>query len=279
MAIDSHHHFWHYDPVNYDWIDDEMKDIRRDFLPGSLEKTINDSGIDGVISVQARQSLEETDWLLALAHQHNFIKGIVGWIPLQHKEVAEILEQYAKDKLLKGVRHVIQGEADPDFMLRSDFNKGIGLLKKYHLIYDILVVEKQLPNVLRMVDLHPDQVFVLDHLAKPQIKKNELSPWKEHVQELAKRGNVNCKISGMVTEADYHNWTAEQLHPYFEVVMDAFGPERLLFGSDWPVCLVATNYRDWIDLVKNEISALSPLEQAQIMGGNAERIYKLKTER
>jgi L-fuconolactonase len=193
MVIDSHHHFWQYDSVAYDWIDDEMKDIRKDFLPETLEPTIQNAGIDGVISVQARQSLEETDWLLELANQHDFIRGVVGWVPLVHNNLDEILDQYARQKLLKGVRHVIQGEADPDFMLRSDFNRGIGLLKKYNLVYDILVVERQLSNVIQMVDQHPDQVFVLDHLAKPLIKKNELSPWKEQMQELAKRGKCDLQ--------------------------------------------------------------------------------------
>ena len=278
MVIDSHHHFWHYDPVTYDWIDDEMKDIRTDFLPGMLEQTILESGIDGVISVQARQSLEETNWLLEQAQQHDFIKGVVGWVPLVNNNLVEILDQYGNQKLLKGVRHVIQGEPDPCFMLNSDFNRGIRLLKKYHLVYDILITEKQLPNTIRMVDQHPDQVFVLDHMAKPLIRKKELSPWKEQVQELAKRDHVNCKISGMVTEADYHGWTTEQLRPYFEVVLEAFGPDRLLFGSDWPVCLVATTYHDWVTLVKREISNLSKEEQAKIMGGNAERMYKLRVE-
>ena len=185
------------------------------------------------------------------------------------------LEKYADGKILKGVRHVIQGEPDPEFILRKDFNRGISLLKKYSLVYDILIIERQLPNAIRFVDQHPNQVFVLDHIAKPLIGKKELSPWKEHIMELAKRENVNCKISGMVTEADYQKWTPSQIHPYFEVILEAFGPDRLLFGSDWPVCLVATSYKNWMKLVQKNISILSESERVKIMGGNAVRIYQL----
>jgi len=275
MIIDSHHHYWHYNPIEYDWIDHSMKVIRADFLPDKLEKTILEAGVDGVLSIQARQSIEETDWLIAMAHQNKFMKGVVGWFSLIQKNIEATLEKYSGEKILKGVRHVIQGEADPEFMLRTDFNHGISLLKKYSLVYDLLITEQQLPIAIKFVDLHPNQTFVLDHIAKPLIGRNELSPWKENIQELAKRENVSCKISGMVTEADFNNWTPQQLVPYFEVVMEAFGPERLLFGSDWPVCLVATSYKDWVDLVRKNISSFSVLEQEKIMGGNAVRIYDL----
>ena len=275
MIIDSHHHYWHYNPVDYDWIDDSMKVIRTDFLHEKLEMTIMEAGIDAVISVQARQSVEETDWLITMAHQNKFMKGVVGWLPLNHENIEAYLEKYSAEKILKGVRHVVQGEPDPEFILRSDFNRGISLLKKYSLVYDLLIQERQLPNTIRFVNRHPYQPFVLDHIAKPLIGRNELSPWKENIQELAKRENVNCKISGMVTEADYNNWTSEQLLPYFEVILKAFGPDRLLFGSDWPVCLVATSYKNWADLVRKSISTFSATEQAKIMGGNAVRIYDL----
>ncbi len=275
MIIDSHQHFWKYDPVQYDWIDDSMKVIRKDFLPENLKATIQEAKVDGVISVQSRQSVEETDWLIGMAHQNDFIKGVIGWLPLIQKDIGGYLEKYAGEKLLKGVRHVIQGEPDPEFMLRKDFNHGITLLKKYSLVYDILIVERQLPNTIRFVEQHPDQVFVLDHIAKPLIGSNELSPWKKNIQELARRENVNCKISGMVTEADYQNWTNSQLLPYFEVIMEAFGPDRLLFGSDWPVCLIAISYKSWIELVQKSIFQLSESEKAKIMGENAVRIYQL----
>lgn len=275
MIIDSHHHFWKYDPIEYDWIDDSMKVIRKDFLPENLKTTIQEAGVDGVISVQARQSVEETDWLIGMAHQNEFIKGVVGWLPLVQKDIEEYLEKYADEKKLKGVRHVIQGEPDPEFMLRKDFNHGISLLKKYSLVYDILIVERQLPNTIRFVDQHPEQVFVLDHIAKPLIGRNELSPWKENIQKLARRENVNCKISGMVTEADYQKWTPSQLLPYIEVILEAFGPDRLLFGSDWPVCLVATTYTNWVNLVRKNVTPYTKTEQAKIMGENALRLYQL----
>jgi len=275
MIIDSHHHFWKYDPIEYDWIDDSMKVIRKDFLPESLELTIREAGVDGVISVQARQSVEETSWLLEMARQNKFIKGVVGWLPLINDDIEVELEKYSGNKLLKGLRHVIQGEPDPKFMLRKDFNSGVSLLKKYSMAYDILIVERQLPNMIRFVDQHPDQVFVLDHIAKPLIAKHELSLWKENIQELARRENVSCKISGMVTEADFNSWTPQQLQPYFVVVLEAFGADRLLFGSDWPVCLVATSYKNWMELVQKNISELSKIEQAKIMGENAVRLYQL----
>ena len=275
MIIDSHHHYWQYNPVEYDWINDSMKVIRTDFLPEKLEQTIAEAGIDGVISVHARQLVEETDWLIGLAHQNKFMKGVVGWLPLIQNNIETYLEKYSGEKILKGIRHVVQGETDPEFILRNDFNRGISLLKKYSLVYDILIFERQLPNTIRFVDQHPDQIFVLDHIAKPLIGRNELSPWKVNIQELAKRENVSCKISGMVTEADFNCWTPEQLLPYFDVVLEAFGPDRLLFGSDWPVCLVATSYKNWADLVRETISTFSETEQAKIMGGNAVKIYRL----
>jgi L-fuconolactonase len=231
--------------------------------------------VDGVITVQARQTIEETDWLLDMARQTPFMKGVVGWLPLMEDNLEGHLTKYCEEPLLKGLRHVIQGEADPEFMLRKDFNHGLALLKKFNLVYDILIVEKQLPNTIKMVDKHPDQPFVLDHIAKPLIGKNELSSWRENIYELAKRENVCCKLSGMVTEADYQHWTHEQLLPYFEVVLEAFGSNRLLFGSDWPVCLVATSYKSWAELVRKNIAAFSPEEQAGIMGRNAQRVYGL----
>jgi len=275
MIIDAHHHYWQYNPVEYDWIDDSMKVIRTDFLPDKLAPTIQEAGIDGVVSVQARQLVKETDWLLEMAHQNKFMKGVVGWLPLIEADIESYLEKYSGEKLLKGLRHVIQGEPDQEFILRSDFNRGISLMKKYALVYDILIVERQLSNTIRFVDQHPDQVFVLDHIAKPCIGRNELSPWKENIQELAKRENVSCKISGMVTEANFLSWTPEHLQPYFEVILEAFGSDRLLFGSDWPVCLVATTYKNWMDLVLKAIGSCSETEQANIMGENAVRVYKL----
>ena len=223
MIIDTHHHFWNYNSVEFDWIDDDMAKIRRSFLPEDLKKTISESGVNGVISVQARQLLEETDWLLNLASENEFIKGVVGWVPLASKSIQEILEKYASVKWLKGIRHIVQGEPDSDFILGKEFNNGINLLRDYNLVYDILIFEHQLPNTIRFVDQHPNQVFVLDHIAKPVIRENKINDWSKNIRELAKRENVYCKISGMVTEANFKEWTVEQLQPYFDVVLEVFG--------------------------------------------------------
>ena len=275
MIIDTHHHLWNYNPVEFDWIDDEMAAIRKSFLPADLQATLVNTGVEGVVTVQARQSLEETDWLLKLASENDFMKGVVGWVPLADENIQQILEGYKSNPWLKGVRHVVQGEPDPEFILGRDFNKGISLLKNFNLVYDILIFEQQLPNTIRFVDQHPGQQFVVDHIAKPKIKIDELEPWAKNIKELAKRENVSCKISGMVTEADYKLWTEEQLNPYFETVLEAFGPSRLLFGSDWPVCLVATNYSSWLDLVKKMISKFTKEEQDLILYKNAQRIYNI----
>ncbi|WP_430974115.1 amidohydrolase family protein [Sunxiuqinia rutila] len=275
MIIDTHHHFWNYNPVEFDWIDDEMAAIRKNFLPEDLASTIHNSGVDGVVTVQARQCLEETDWLLQLASENEFIKGVVGWLPLANKNIQTILDQYRGNRWLKGVRHVVQGEPDPEFILGEAFNQGVSQLKEYGLVYDILILEHQLANTIRFVDRHPDQQFVVDHIAKPKIKTNEIQPWQNLLKELARRENVSCKISGMVTEADYEHWTEVQLQPYFDAVLEAFGPARLMFGSDWPVCQVATNYSEWLQLVKRQVSTLSSEEQNLIFYHNALKAYQL----
>lgn len=275
MIIDTHHHFWNYNPAEFEWIDDEMKAIRRSFLPGDLKETLQGTGVEDVVTVQARQILEETEWLLKMAAENDFIRGIVGWVPLASENIDAVLEKYSHNKWLKAVRHVVQGEPDPKFILGKNFNRGVSQLKKYNLVYDILIFEHQLPNTIRFVDAHPDQQFVLDHVAKPRIKANEMEPWKTNIGELAKRENVSCKISGMVTEAGFHTWTEEQLKPYFEVVLEAFGPRRLLFGSDWPVCLVVTEYPNWLNLVKKNLAQFSEAEQSMFFYQNAEKVYQL----
>jgi L-fuconolactonase len=274
MTIDAHHHFWKYDPAEYGWVDDAMAVIRRDFLPADLERAIGDGGVDGVISVQARQTVEETQWLLDLTGRHDFIRGVVGWAPLASPTVERDLGRFASHPKLKGVRHVLQAEAD-GYMLGREFNEGIAKLRRHGLVYDILITESQLPAAIELVDRHPSQTFVLDHVAKPRIRKNILSPWRENIRDLARRANVFCKISGMVTEADYHAWTPAQLRPYVDTVLECFGPKRLMFGSDWPVCLVACGYRRWVDLVKEFIATLSPGERACILGETAQRAYRL----
>jgi L-fuconolactonase len=274
VKIDAHHHFWNYSSTQYGWIDDAMSAIRRNFLPSDLEKEIRDAGIDGVVTVQARQMLEETRWLLAMAAQNVFIKGVVGWVPLIDPFVDKVLESFADEPHLRAVRHVVQSEPD-GFLLRKDFNNGVSILQKMGLAYDLLIHERQLTETILFVGLHTHQVCVLDHLAKPRIKERLLDPWRKNLQELARRENVFCKISGLVTEADPVTWNEAQLRPYFETALEAFGPDRLMFGTDWPVCLVACSYRRWCDVVSGFAGSLSPGERADIFGGTAERAYNL----
>jgi L-fuconolactonase len=273
--IDTHHHFWKYSPREYGWIDDNMKVIRRDFLPPDLAKEIKAAGVDGAISVQARQSVEESDWLLGMAAKSGFLLGVVGWVDLRAKNVDKDLERLSKHKKFKGVRHVVQGEPDDQFILGAAFNEGVAKLLKYGLRYDILIFEKHLKPSIAFVDKHPKQIFILDHIAKPRIKERVLSPWRENMMELAKRPNVYCKLSGMITEADYKKWSSADLAPYFDGAMEAFGPKRLLFGSDWPVMLVAGNYKQWVDLVKQTVSRYSASEQERILSKNAIEAYQL----
>lgn len=275
MQIDSHHHCWHYDAVEYDWIDDTMASVRRDFLPDDLAETIAATGVEGVVTVQARQTLEETDWLLSLASENAFMLGVVGWVPLADPGVRDILGSRAAHAKLKAVRHIVQGESDPGFILGDAFNRGVGALLEFDLTYDILILEAQLLASIRFVDRHPEQRFVLDHIAKPAIRDNLLEPWRKNIHEMARRKNVWCKLSGLVTEADYSNWTVDQLRPYAEAVLEAFGPDRVMFGSDWPVCLVACAYERWYGIVREFVSGLSEPEQAKIMGHNAATAYRL----
>jgi len=275
MTIDAHHHFWRYTPDEYGWIDDAMRALRRDFLPEHLAAELAAARVDGVVSVQARQSLAETEWLLALAARHDFIRGVVGWVELVSPAAAAQLERFASQPKFRAVRHVVQGEPDDRFLLRDDFNRGIRELKRFGLVYDLLIYARHLPVACAFVDRHPDQVFVLDHLAKPAIRHGKIEPWRTQLHELARRPNVYCKISGMVTEADYATWTEAQLRPCFDTALEAFGPRRLMFGSDWPVCLVACGYARWRELVTNWAAELSPAEQARLLGETAVAAYRL----
>ena len=274
MKIDAHHHFWHYNTQDYGWISDEMAVLRRDFLPADLKPELDRAGIDRVVSVQARQCIEETEWLLKLAEENDFIAGVVGWLPIASPEFPALLEQFAANPKLRAIRHVVQDEPDDRFILGEAFNRGIDRLLNTHLVYDILIFERHLPYAIEFVKRHAEeQVFVLDHIAKPKIAAGEMQPWADNLRKLAAFPNVFCKLSGLVTEADIHNWTPDQLRPYVENVLDAFGPERVMFGSDWPVCTCATNYSAWRVLVGEFISRLSEHEQAQIMGGTALKAY------
>lgn len=275
MVIDSHQHFWHYEPEKHFWIDDNMSVIRRDFLPIDLKKVYDENGVDGCIAVQADQTLAETDFLLKLARDNEFVKGVVGWVDLRAKNIDSILERYHSEQKLKGWRHVVQGEVDHNFLLRPDFLNGIAYLEKYEYTFDILVFPHQLGSVLEFVKRFPHQKFVIDHIAKPYVKDGFYEGWAVLMKEIAKQENVYCKLSGMITEADYNSWTAEQLQPYMHLVMEAFGSERIMFGSDWPVCLVAGNYGQVKKIVTDFVEALSIQDQAMIMGENAITFYNL----
>jgi L-fuconolactonase len=274
--IDAHHHLWKYSSTEYAWITPQMSPLQRDFLPPQLEELMHHFGIEGTVAVQARQTLEETSWLLSLADKHPLIRGVVGWVPLtEGHAVKGHLERVAGDRRLRGVRHVIHDEPDPRYILRDDFNAGVAALLEFGLCYDILIFERHLPAAIEFVDRHPKQVFILDHVAKPRIKEHILSPWDCNMRELAKRPNVYCKLSGMITEADLGEWTRRDLQPYIDVVFSAFGPRRIMYGSDWPVLLRAGDYARWFGAVGSAISKLSKAEQARIMGGTAIEAYAL----
>lgn len=272
MRVDSHHHLWHYTPEEFDWIDESMSVLQRDFYPADLACAA--SGIDATIAVQARQTLEETAWLLNLAAQSPLIRGVVGWAPIAAEDFPTTLETLRQNPLLKGLRHVVQAEP-PGFLDDPAFNRGIASLLPTRLVYDILIVARQLPEAIRFVDRNPHQQFVLDHIAKPDIKSNAFAEWNQAIRDLAQRPNVACKLSGMVTEADWHAWTPQLLKPYFDTVLEAFGPSRLMFGSDWPVLSVASTYAQWRTTVATWLAPLSLTDRAAIEGETATRIYRL----
>lgn len=274
MRIDCHQHFWKYNTADYIWMSDVHRVIQRDFLPDDLQPLLDAKSIDGTIAVQARQTLEETDFLLGLATHHPMIKGVVGWIPLCDPQVENYLAQYADQKKIVGFRHVVHDEPDDDFILRPDFNAGIKALGRYALCYDLLIFERHLPQTIEFVDRHPNLSMVVDHIAKPRIRQNAFDHgWADNIRQLAKRPHVSCKLSGMVTEVRDAEWNIELLKPYFDTVLEAFGPDRLLFGSDWPVCLLQSEYSKWVDTVTFLLEKLTPGEQSAIMGRNAERVY------
>lgn len=275
MWIDAHHHLWRCNDRDYVWMTEEMESLRHDFLIPALQSVFSDSGIGGSVAVQARQSLAETEWLLQLAGESSLIRGVVGWVPLVDPRVGECLDRLSRNPHLRGVRHVLHDEADDFYMLREDFNLGVDQLHARGLTYDILVFERHLPQTIQFVDRHPNQIFILDHIAKPRIREGILSPWKENIQELAERHNVYCKLSGMVTEARWNSWTQDDLVPYFDTVLSAFGPKRLMFGSDWPVLTLASSYKQWSDIVRSLIAALSADEQELVSSGSAIEAYRL----
>jgi L-fuconolactonase len=273
--IDAHHHLWRYTPQEYGWLDGSMSQLRRDFLPKDLMHEIAGAGVDGTVAVQARQTMDETRWLLKQADECDVIKGVVGWAPIAGEDFPEVMEEFEGRPKLKGLRHVIQGEKDENYILREDFNSGIRAMQDSGLVYDILIYGRHLPQTIEFIDEHPEQVFVLDHIAKPMIREGLIEPWASQMLKLGQRENVWCKVSGIVTEADWHTWNAETLRPYLDVVVEAFGVGRLMVGSDWPVCLVASEYVRWFDVLRDYFSGFSEPEQVAVFGGTATDVYGL----
>jgi L-fuconolactonase len=276
MRIDAHQHFWAYNPQEYAWIDESMAKLRRDFLPGDLKPELDFAGFQGCVAVQARQSLEETNWLLKLATEWPFILGVVGWFDLRSPQLRSELKALAPHPKLVGVRHIVQSEPDDNFLRRPEFLRGISMLEEFDLAYDILIYDTQVPAAAEFVQRFPRQRFVLDHLAKPPIRSQKLNPWTLGIQNLAAHPNVSCKLSGLVTEAHWHNWKPEELEPYLDVALECFGPDRLMIGSDWPVCTVAASYSTVVDVVKQFLTLRTVKVLDRVLGANAQQFYKLK---
>ena len=274
ITLDSHQHFWKYDVREYEWIDESMSMLRRDFMPEDLETDLKRNGFDGCIAVQARQTLQETQWLLELAGRHPFIKGVVGWVDLRSPEVRFQLQSLSRNPKLIGIRHIVQSEPDDRFLLQSDFLRGIALLADFRLTYDILIYTRHLPVAAEFVSRFPQQRFVLDHLAKPQIREQQLSDWSRGIRQLAKSPNVYCKLSGLVTEADWTNWREGDFEPYLDLAFECFGPARLMIGSDWPVCTLAGSYSRVIDIVKNYLTRFPAEVSEAVLGKTASEVYR-----
>lgn len=279
MRVDSHQHFWRYQPAEYAWIDDSMTALRRDFLPEDLQPELDGMGFDACVAVQARQSPEETRWLLELADRHEFIVGVVGWVDLQSLDARRELERLSAHPLLVGIRHIVQDEPDDRFLLRAEFCRGIALLGALGLAYDILIHPRHLPVAVEFVERFPRQRFVLDHLAKPEVRRGEILSWERELRRLASWPNVLCKLSGLVTEADWTSWTPDQLRPYLDVAWDCFGPGRLMVGSDWPVCTLAGDYARTVGAVTDYLKDRPPHERDAVLGGNAVRFWRLDERR
>lgn len=274
MKIDSHQHFWSYNPEEYPWMQGEkMNPIRRDFGPSDLWAEQEKVGLDGSIAVQARQSVKESRWLLQFAQNDPRLKGVVGWVDLRGPSLEAELEELSPNKKFVGVRHVVHDEPDDQFMLRPEFLRGIGKLHGYGMTYDLLLFPKHLPVAVEVVKQFPEQPFVLDHIAKPFIKDGGMSPWYRDIAELASFPNVYCKVSGMVTEAAWRAWNKRDFRPYLDIVFDAFGEDRLMFGSDWPVCLLGGDYAEVVQLVTDYLGDQGAETMEKVMGSNAARFY------
>lgn len=275
MIIDSHHHLWKYNAADYGWMDDTMAILKQDYLPADLEKQLSGSNVTDTVVVQARQTLEETRWLLKLAKENSFIRGVVGWVDLRSDSLTDELNEFSDETKLVGVRHVIHDEADDDFMLRPAFIRGIEKLLKYKLTYDLLLFPKHLKKAVELVSIFPEQKFVLDHISKPFIKSGILGLWQDDIAALAAQPNVWCKISGMVTEADIKNWKYEDFIPYLDIVVEAFGTDRIMLGSDWPVCLQAGEYKAVMEIGQKYFEKFNSNEKKKIFADNCVQFYNL----
>ncbi|HLW21395.1 MAG TPA: amidohydrolase family protein [Cyclobacteriaceae bacterium] len=276
MIIDAHQHFWNYSPQKHSWINSDMGILKKDFLPSDLLETYKENGVSGCVAIQAEQSEEETLFLLQLAEDYDFIKGVVGWLDLRSPDLEDRIKYFRQFKKLKGLRHVVQDEPDPNFLLDPDFQKGLGLLEKYELTYDLLVYPHQLNAAIQTVENFPNLKFVLDHIAKPPIKDQVIAPWEDAIGIIGSKKNAYCKISGMVTEASWTSWKVDDFVPYLDTVFRAFGIDRIMFGSDWPVCLLAGNYAQVLGLVKNYSSRLNVEEKNKLFYENAASFYGLR---
>jgi len=275
MRIDAHQHFWHYNPDEHVWMTAGMESLKRDFLPDDLAPLLKQTGLQQTIAVQARQNLQETEWLLQLADQNPFIAGVVGWVDLRSTQIKSQLEKYSPHPKLVGVRHVVHDEPDDRFMLQPEFLHGLSLLADFNLVYDLLLFPRHLPVAVEVVQRFPNQCFVLDHIAKPLIRDRRLEPWAADLHSLGRLSNVSCKISGMVTEAAWNGWQAADFRPYLDVVLESFGEDRLMFGSDWPVCTLSADYAEVAAILEAYMQGMSNEAQAKIWGLNAARIYGL----
>jgi L-fuconolactonase len=274
MRVDTHVHFWHYDKIRDEWITDEMEVLQQDYLPQHLSSSLKRNGFDACVAVQASQAELETHFLVELSRSHDIIRGVVGWIDLQKEDIGERLQYFSQYPVIKGWRHVVQGEPD-DFLLRKDFQRGIQALQPYGYTYDILIYPRQLPPALEFVSRFPEQKFVIDHCAKPDIAHKQIDEWQSLMQEMAKHPNVYCKLSGLLTEARWRHWSPAEFYPYLDTVFNAFGTDRILFGSDWPVILLSGLYVQWRSLVEKYMENFESEEKEKIFGGNAVQFYGL----
>jgi len=274
MTIDSHVHFWNFDAVKDSWITADMKILRRDCLPGHLSALLNENKVDGCVAVQADQSEAETAFLADLSKTNSFIKGVVGWVDLQAENINERLEYFSQFPVIKGWRHIVQAEPD-EFLAGTKFKRGIRAMAPFNYTYDVLVYHQQLKPALEFVSRFPEQKFVLDHCAKPAIKDKEIDDWKTYMKEISMHPFMYCKLSGLLTEAKWNEWTETDLYPYLDTVFEFFGTDRLLFGSDWPILQLSGTYQQWKDMLDRYMEKYSAEDRQKIFGLNAVKFYNL----